>query len=190
MRRRLTGLVVVLGLMAGSAEASPIFNFSFADGGGAVTGRILGLADTGTGPASQVFIDGITNVGLAAAFPAVSFDVLPLYPVLLNTFTTVNDVITSARLVVNFNDSIAGGLHRGFFLSLNPVVGTGLEAYTFGANGFDIESGTLFLINGGVPTFSVDPASIDPTPVPEPATLTLFGLGSAGLALYRRRRRS
>lgn len=187
MRRHLMGLVVVLGLMAGSAEAGPIFHFSFSDGGGAVTGRILGLAETGTGAASQVFIDSISNVGLAAAFPPVAFDVLAFYAPASNTFTTVNNVITSALFSFGFNNNVAGGFHRSFQLSSNLSFGNGLEAYTFAANGFDVSPGTYFA-TGGAPTFRVDPASIAATPVPEPGTLALLGFGTVGLVSRRRRR--
>src|SRR6187200_1216758 len=101
---------IILGLGAAQAEATPIFQFSFTT----VTGRILGLAEDGTGPASQVLIDsfpaGLNSIAGPTPIDATLWDVQAQ-----NSFTTVAGQIVGggfvARQTVNAN--------QGFQLFIN-----------------------------------------------------------------------
>lgn len=53
----------------------------------------------------------------------------------------------------------------------------------------DLVDGTLTLLSAGYETDGFDPFAEEPAPVPEPATMSLLGLGAAGLIVIHRRRR-
>jgi hypothetical protein len=63
---------------------------------------------------------------------------------------------------------------------------SGVNVSGIGTAGMDLD--TLRVANGLGGDINVDNLKVDISPVPEPASLALFGLGGLGLAIYRRRR--
>lgn len=177
MQRWNPGSTVLLAILASNAFAGPLtFTFSFTNTTGntpgTVTGRILGLSDNGTGPASQVFIDAYPR-----AYDPTPFS-LPIDAALWpgqfqNTFTVSRGAITSARFDAT-----------GPFRSGPPPSQFVLNFTTTLGEFFDTTSIPTCCSN-----YQTTFGPIRFTQVPEPNSLSLLFVG-AGVAGFIRSRRS
>lgn len=139
---------------------------------GTVSGKIVGLADEGTSTPAHVYID---NYPLGLNLPITNhFDLMPLMAYAADSayeqFTVTNGAITGGGYVAigAFTTSLGTGYLR-FYIDF------------FGRN--DLENGLSANDTGN----GYGLAGVTFTDVPEPASLTLFGAGLAGLARLRRR---
>jgi hypothetical protein len=97
-------------------------------------------------------------------------------PITLTVFTNLGSYVYPSQIIA---DSNAGLLEfRGF-------VASG-EYFT----GFDITADAGVGNLPGITNVKLGNTGIIPVPVPEPASLALFGAGLAGLAIFRRRRKA
>lgn len=175
MNRKITNIIAAL-LMSGwvgVANASLIFDFSFtnsSNGGGIVTGEILGLLDNATGAATSVRV--LTNT---LGFGIGEYVSNPVF----NTFTVDSGVLISF-------DFLSFGVHS--VLPVNPggsIRLTDTAVWPLGIAGLGADGGSVnhasFLDSG----FAVVQRS-----VPEPSSLILLSLGIAGLLVSRNRKQS
>jgi hypothetical protein len=145
---------------------------------GTVTGRIIGLADTGTSSASQIFIDSFSP-DLTLGYP---LDATSWFSQWENSFTVADGLIVSAIFYAD-NDFANPSLDR---LYINvPIQETG------GTNYVSVGSNNAISIwnNQGLSgiTFSRIGSA-----VPDPSTwvLMIFGFGAVGSCLRLKRKKS
>jgi len=175
MNKKITNIIAAL-LMSGwvgVANASLIFDFSFtnsSNGGGIVTGEILGLLDNATGAATSVRV--LTNslgfgIGEYGSYPS------------LNTFTVDSGVLISFDfLSFGVNNSFTSPLDGSIRLTFTPSFPSGIAG--LGVDGSSVIHASFF--NSG---FAVVQRS-----VPEPSSIILLSLGIAGLLVSRHRKQS
>ncbi len=159
------------------AQAATIFQFSFINTigtvPGTVTGRILGLADDGIGPASQVLIDsfpvGLNNIAGPAPIDAMFWDQQGQ-----NSFTTVAGQV------------VGGGFWATQTVNLFPA---GFQLYINGTpsgfNFLNLDGDDALYVWGdsGFAAANIIPVA---SAVSEPATLLLLGTGLGAVAARRR----
>ena len=200
MSKTLSVLVVSLGLVLVSArhlDASPITFEAFADGD-ALTNQIAGLTFANTfvlsagvslneseyppHSGSNVVVDagGAITVTFAIPVAAVSGFFTYCAPLSFSAFDSTNALIGTAASSFNSNTGLSGdaGSSPNEFLSLLSPLGI---------------ASIVILGDPAGSSFTLDDLTVTPfadaTPVPEPSTLMLLGLGVAA-ACRRIRRRS
>jgi PEP-CTERM motif len=160
--------VVLLACAAGPARADLVFDFSFTNNSGnvsgTVTGEILGLVDNEANQsASEVLIDsypaGLGNIG------STPIDVTSWFDQVANSFTVVSGQLTDVNFeatATNAPPSYPSFTLQDTYAELNDTTGY---------------------------VFSTAPNYSQASVVPEPASLTLLGIGIPGVAGYGWRRR-
>ncbi|WP_299072701.1 hypothetical protein [uncultured Paraglaciecola sp.] len=166
MLKNIRGIIVVLALIGwgGAANATLIFDFSFknvSNGGGLVTGEILGLSDNVTGMATSFrILSNTSGFGIG--------EYIETQPAGL--FTVASGVLTGASFF-SFAASNSNGASMG--LRLNPN-GRGWVGLTNGTDNILRRLTTT----GFTVTQRVS--------IPAPSTLVIFTLALVGLGLARR----
>jgi hypothetical protein len=162
---------------------------------GRTSGNSLVTINLTTGLATQVGNSGITDAG--AGLAANSTGTLFLVPGSSNgALDTVNKLLGSVNFVANLTGAPSPG----------PLFALAFDAHDtlFGVNnGFLVTINTTTgavtnqgqVLNNGSPVINLDAIAFGPggqTAAPEPATLTLCGIGAVGLAFgaWRRRQRA
>ena len=181
-----TTLLVHASLLGLAAPVHAVsFNFSFTNQpplgnvNGTVTGRIDGLADTGTSAATAVFITSIPDQPFGMPFyPLSASDNILAQPSLFivsNSFTVASGLLTA----VNFNAGfpIANSTTHDSF-SLRLSLGCCSHANRVG----DL---TDLLVESSSTTF----VPVSEVPVPPALPLFATGLGALGLLGWRRKRK-
>ncbi|WP_088329931.1 PEP-CTERM sorting domain-containing protein [Lacimicrobium sp. SS2-24] len=161
---------LLLSAWVSSANATLIFDFSFTDilnGGGVISGEILGLSDNATGAASSLRIlanSGGFGVGEYVGNPS------------LNSFTVVNGVLTNVSFVSYGSNNAAPDIVDSSFY-WKTLEGIGLTNSDFFVSADPRSSASLAI-------------SLRKVNVPEPGTVILLSLGIAGLFASRYRKNS
>lgn len=165
------------GLMACASQAAIVtFSFTsdpfFSTTTGTVTGRLLGLSESGSSAASSIIVDSLpAGLGVSAGD-----DLLTVFANdLLNSVTITGGVVTGAEILLS---SSAGSTGRHFLLNYGSINSL---------NNIEGQRGVTNLDGFGAITFSVRPEAT----VPEPGTFGLLGLAMVGAyAATRRGRRA
>lgn len=158
---------LLLSAWVSSANASLIFDFSFTDidnGGGVVSGEILGLSDNASGAASSLRI--LTNSG---GFGVGEYVGNPIF----NYFTVSNGVLTFIDFLSFGSTNNAPDVLDSTFRLSDTRVGM--------TNNPNQSSARLHAEQ----SFEISLRSVN---VPEPGTVILFSLGIAGLFASRNRK--
>lgn len=145
---------------------------------GTVTGRIFGLPDTGTGAATQVWIDSYSPNPLGASILATSWP-----EQIQNSFTVSGGQIVGGSYFAIRNDDFFGQFFDRLFINFDSNGGF-VNYASIGSNGAVVASNAQGL--AGVTFTRIGGA------VPEPGTwaMMLLGFGAVGCALRRTRVRA
>jgi hypothetical protein len=143
---------------------------------GTVTGRIIGLADNNTGPASQVLIDGFPT-GLNSIYGSGPIDATLWANQIANSFTTSGGNVVDGQFLAN----IPG--HLGYYAELDLNYGGNHDNFLSlnGYNSLDVWD------QGGLPGLHLTSLA---TPLPAALPLFASGLGGLGLLTWRRKRKN
>jgi hypothetical protein len=175
MTKKITNIIIVLMFSGwvGAANASLIFDFSFtnaANGGGVVTGEILGLSDNATGAATSVRV--LTNT---AGFGIGEYAVDPYE----NLFEVSNGQLVGYNFE-SWRCYRVAPCVLDFILVFSQSRSTAV-GLSFAGSGTVATDGHNFVASLRV---------VPDTTVPAPGTVMLLLLGTAGLLASRYRKQS
>lgn len=184
MRTSIFPAAILLAMAAPAQAADFLFSFDSSPGApgvgpqavaGTVTGRILGLPESGTGAATQVWIDSYSPNPLAFSILATGWN-----DQVQNSFTLSGGQIVGGTYFSINNDDFFGQYFDRLFINFDSN-GTRVNYASIGSNGSaavwnaQALSGVTFSRIGGA--------------VPEPATwaMMLLGFGAVGSGMRRKR---
>jgi hypothetical protein len=157
-------------LYAAGTSSTNLYTLSTTTGSSTLLGNV-GFASAGdlafNGGTNSLFLSATTNqlVAINLGGPISGTAVGPF------GFSSVFGLATA-------DNGILYGVAGTSIFSVNTATGTGTLVRNYGGSGLTAANGTSFFTEAGAGTV-----------VPEPSTLTLFGLGAAGLLALARRRR-